>query len=81
MKKIDTYSLYYYDLEVIKKISEKYGLSPMQSFIDFVNSETYKMLEDNKYWLLELGTLGLFDMWENERITGNPRNSIYIRNK
>jgi hypothetical protein len=27
----------------------------------------------------EFSPVGIFDMWEAEQITGNPRNSLYIR--
>ena len=27
----------------------------------------------------QFSPLVILDMWENEKITGNPRNSIYIR--
>lgn len=49
-------------------MTEKYGFEQMQAFRIFLNSETYKLLSDAE-----------FDMWENEKISGNPRNSLYLR--
>ena len=74
MKEIFSDILANYDSEVIKLISEKYGFSEMESMRKFLYSETYEMLSD-----FELSPLVILDMWENEKITGDPRNSVYIR--
>ncbi len=42
----------------------------------FLNSETHEMLADNE---LRMWHYILFDLWENEIVTGDPRNSLYLR--
>lgn len=79
MKRIDHDSLVYYDGAVSRMISSKYGMSMMEAFRQFVSSTTHEMLEDSSYWLVEFGPGGVFDMWEAERVTGDPRNSVYVR--
>lgn len=69
----------YYDREVSKMINQKYGFSMMDSYKKFLMSETYKMLSNPELEMWEFSENGIFDMWETEQITGNPRNSLYIR--
>ena len=45
----------------------------------FMSSETHRMLEDDDLRLWYFSPLAIFDMWENEIATGDPRNSLYIR--
>ena len=68
-----------YDTEISKMISHKYGFSHMESLRKFLLSDTYKMLIDESLEMWEFSPLGIFDMWESEQITGNPRNSLYLR--
>ena len=67
--------------EVIKEylINEKYEIPHMKAFIEFVNSKTYKMLENIDLKMYEFSPLAIFDMWENEKITGTPQTSVYLR--
>jgi hypothetical protein len=44
----------------------------------FLNSETYDMLCDDSLNLWEFSPLAIYDMWENEIKTGDPRNSLYL---
>lgn len=69
----------YYDQHVTQMIVEKYQYEHLEAFRQFVTSETHKMLEDKDCELWEFGPAALFEMWEVEKITGDPRNSIYIR--
>ena len=69
----------YYDKELTQIISKKYGLSPMKALREFLNSETRSMLENPDLELWAFSPLILFDMWEAEKVTGDPRNSVYIR--
>ena len=69
----------YYDLEVTKLIVEKYRMSNMDALRRFLISKTHEMLRDTEMGLFEFGPAGIFDMWESEQITHNPRNSVYIR--
>ena len=79
MKNEMPYILAYYNTEITKKINSKYGIEPLEALRMFVSSETYKMLSDEKLEMWEFSPIGIFDMWESERVTGNPRNSLYIR--
>ena len=69
----------YYNTAVVNMISAKYGLSFNDAFRSFAKSETHKMLSDSKYEMWQFGASAIFEMWEAERITGDPRNSSYIR--
>ena len=71
--------LIYYNSEISKMIAEKYGYDDMDSLREFLNSETYKMLSNKELEMWDFSPIALFDMWENEKITGDPRNSLYIR--
>ncbi len=79
MKKIAPGITDYYDSEVVKMMVEKYGFSPMEALRQFVISQTHEMLENEDNGMTAFGAGAVFDMWEAEKITGNPRNSIYIR--
>ncbi|MBR5051566.1 MAG: hypothetical protein IKX75_09610 [Desulfovibrio sp.] len=68
-----------YDYEVIRLINEKYNMSFMDALRAFVSSETHRMLLDADYGFTMFGAPGIFDIWEAEMITGDPRNSSYIR--
>ena len=72
-------SLYYYDHAVTDLIMQKYGFSRMEALRRFVQSKTHELLEDLDNGLTSFGCNGIFDIWEVEQITGDPRNSIYIR--
>ena len=69
----------YYDRHVIQRIIEKYGMEPMEAARSFLKSKTHGMLEDAECGLWSYPERAVFDMWEAEKITGDPRNSAYIR--
>ena len=79
MMKIPVFSLDCYNKNVIKMIIEKYGLVEMDAAREFLLSETHKMLEDADMAMWEFSARAIFDMWEVEKITGNPRNSVHLR--
>ena len=79
MKKMSAEILDYYDQEIVKMISEKYGFDQMDALRKFLTSETYKMLSDSELEMWEFAPAAIFDMWESEQITGEPRNSLYLR--
>lgn len=79
MTKISVFSLDFYNKNVIKMIIEKYGLTEMDAAREFLLSETHKMLEDADMAMWEFSARAIFDMWEAEKITGNPRNSVHLR--
>jgi hypothetical protein len=69
----------YYDKELVKLICNKYAYTPLEALRKFLASETYRMLRNPQLAMWNFSPLGIFDMWESEQITGNPRNSLYIR--
>lgn len=79
MKRLEPGMLYYYDDAVVGMIAEKYGLCVMDALKAFVNSKTYEMLEDAECGMTDFGAGAILDIWECEKITGDPRRSVYIR--
>ncbi|MBP5468344.1 MAG: hypothetical protein J6Z11_03780 [Candidatus Riflebacteria bacterium] len=79
MNKEMPFILAYYNKEITNKINNKYGIEPLEALRMFISSKTYKMLSDEKLEMWEFSPIGIFDMWESERITGDPRNSLYLR--
>ncbi len=79
MNKTLYFVLDYYNRQVISKIIEKYALEPMDAVREFLTSETHALLEDADNGMTAFGECAIFDMWEAEKITGDPRNSLYIR--
>lgn len=66
---------------ITKQIFEKYGYDEQTALKIFASSETCRMLENPELEMQEFCPDVIFEMWECEQITGNPRNSIYIRSK
>lgn len=81
MTKISIFSLDCYNKNVIRMIIEKYGLTEMEAAREFLMSETHRMLEDADMAMWEFSARAIFDMWEVEKITGNPRNSVHLRSE
>ena len=81
MTKLPHFSLQYYDKSVIRRIMDKYGMSQMDAARAFLTSETHAMLEDAELAMWEFSERAIFDMWESERVTGDPRNSAYLRSE
>ena len=79
MDKMMPFLLWKYVEDVTVRIEMKYAYAPMDALRAFLGSETYKMLEDPDLAMWEFSPLGIFDMWETEKITGDPRNSLYLR--
>ena len=57
---------------------DKYGMDPMDAARSFLKSKTHEMFEDAENGLMSLSERAIFDMWEVEQITGDPRNSKFI---
>ncbi len=81
MTRIESFSLDYYNKKVIQRIMDKYGLDQMSAARAFLTSETHQMLENADMAMWEFSERAIFDMWEAERITGDPRNSVYLRSE
>jgi hypothetical protein len=69
----------FYDCEVTKMIAEKYDYEPMEALRQFVCSQTHAMLENSEMGMTMFGAGAIFDIWEAEKVTGDPRRSVYIR--
>ena len=79
MKRLEPEIIDFYDREVIKMIADKYGYTQMEAMRLFVMSRTHEMLENADAGMCSFGAGAVFDIWEAEKVTGDPRNSIYIR--
>jgi len=67
------------DAEVAELISKSRNVSDMDALRLFLDSKTHEMLSDNALRLWHFSPLAIFDMWEAEQATGDPRNSLYLR--
>lgn len=81
MTKTPCFSLDYYDKSVVQMIMDKYGLRQMDASRAFLTSKTHAMLEDPEMGMWEFSGRAIFDIWEAEQVTGDPRNSAYIRSE
>ena len=81
MKRISNSVLDYYNKGVVERIIAKYNMTPMDAFRAFLASETHRMLEDPELAMWEFPDFAVFDMWEAERVTGDPRNSEHLRSE
>ena len=81
MTKTPCFSLDYYNKNVIQRITDKYAMSPMDASRAFLTSQTHAMLEAPEMAMWEFSERAIFDIWEAERVTGDPRNSVYIRSE
>ena len=79
MKRLDPETIDYYNSEIVPMIAEKYGYSQMDALRVFVASKTHEMLENEDCGLTAFGAGAVFEIWETEKVTGDPRNSVYIR--
>ena len=68
-----------YDSEIACLIAENRGITEMEGLRLFLQSETHRMLLDDDMKLWYFSPLAIYDMWENEVITGDFRNSLYLR--
>lgn len=68
-----------FDSEVSRLIAEHRGIGAMDALRLFLASETRSMLLDDDLKMWHFSPLAIFDMWENEQATGDPRNSLYLR--
>ncbi len=79
MKRLEPETIDYYNVEVVQMIAQKYGYSYLDALRVFVSSKTHEMLENEEYGMTSFGAGAIFEIWESEKITGDPRNSVYIR--
>lgn len=79
MKRLEPETIDYYNVEVVQMIAQKYGYSHLDALRVFVSSKTHEMLENEECGMTSFGAGAIFEIWESEKITGDPRNSVYIR--
>jgi hypothetical protein len=79
MNRLEPEIIDYYNGEIIMMIVEKYGLNQMDALKTFVSSKTHEMLENADYGMTDFGAKAIFEIWECEKITGDPKNSVYIK--
>ena len=79
MTRIPARTIDFFDRHVVQQIIEKYGFSEKDAIRDFIKSESYQMLLDPELEIYKMSPRIVFDMWESERVTGEPRNSQYLR--
>lgn len=79
MTKTNYYITDYYSRRVIEHIIDKYAMNPMDAVRSFLTSETHAILEDADNGMWSFPDRAIFDMWEVEKISGDPRQSKYIR--
>lgn len=79
MTRVSARTLDFFDRQVVYMIVEKYGINEMDAIKRFIKSETYQMLLDVEMEVYKMSPRIVFDMWESENVTGDPRNSQYIR--
>ena len=66
-------------IETVNSIGKKYNYNEMQALNEFLNSKTYKLLENKDAKMWEFGNPVIFEIWEIENETGDPQNSSYLR--
>ena len=79
MNKTAYFVLDYYDRNVVALIMNKYAMDPMDAVRSFLTSETHALLEDAENGMIAYPAYAVFDMWEAEKATGDPRKSIHLR--
>ena len=57
--------------QVIKLVIENYGLSEQDATVAFYRSRVYSLLEDEETKIWHYSALTLFNMYDEERKTGN----------
>ncbi len=80
MTKIPARTIDFFDRQVTRLIIEKYGFDDMAAIRSFLESETYQMLIDPELEIYTMSPHIVFNMWESEQVTSDPRNSQYLRN-
>ena len=79
MNRLSPEILDYYDEEVVSRIVGKHGYSEREALALFLRSKTYRLLSNPEMGMTQFGPEAIFNIWESERITGDPRRSDYMR--
>lgn len=67
------------DAAVSGLIAKSREIDTLDALRLFLGSQTHQMLEDDDLKMWYFSPLALFDMWETEMATGDPRESLYLR--
>jgi hypothetical protein len=79
MNEISARTMDFFDRHVTDLIKSKYSMADMDAIRAFIGSETYQMLSQPELEIYKMSPRIVFDMWENEQVTHDPRNSLYLR--
>ncbi|MDR1183781.1 MAG: hypothetical protein LBK67_03180 [Coriobacteriales bacterium] len=71
--------MHLFDAWVIPMIMQEYSLDENSAIRSFIGSLTYQMLEQEELKLWRESPLLIFDLYKSEQLTGDPRNSTYIK--
>jgi len=77
--KTDSRILDGFNQDIVPMIMSKYGLNEVDALRKFIHSKTYQLLLDKTLQVWHFSALAIFDMWENEYVTGDLTNSLYVR--
>ena len=67
------------DQEVVSELMQRYGFEELDALRRYLGSQTYRMVADDELKIWHFAPLAVLDLWETERATGDPRNSVYLR--
>ena len=79
MTRLSARQIDFFDRQVVELMVEKYGMDDREAVRAFIESKTYQLLLDVESEVYTMSPHIIFDMWESEKITGDPRNSQYLR--
>ncbi|MBQ9274729.1 MAG: hypothetical protein IJ228_07940 [Succinivibrio sp.] len=79
MSKTNWYILDFYNRHVIEMLMAKYGFDEFRAAREFIGSQVHRMLEEAELEMWQFSVTALVAMWESEKITGDPRNCVYLR--
>ena len=78
MRRMNKFVIDAKDRKIIGMIIKKYNMDPMEAIRRYIKSDTYRCVENADNEAAYMAWYGVFDLWENEQITGDYRNSKYV---
>ncbi|MDR0284319.1 MAG: hypothetical protein LBI33_05430 [Propionibacteriaceae bacterium] len=66
------------DQSVVSELMRRYGFAELEALRAYLGSETYRLVADDELKVWHFAPLAVVDLWETERATGDPRNSVYL---
>jgi hypothetical protein len=67
------------DRSIVLELMRRYGFSELEALRRYLRSETYRLVADDELKFWHFAPLAVLDLWETERATGDPRDSVYLR--